>query len=370
MVSFSYFISEILLQDDPNKLRNPSKFTYYFPYFILEFLFLLLVILLFHSNYLLIQPLFWYFPIGLIYNIIILFILIIIICLLCADLFYSIRESIIGDLHKSLDHDFHEKSEMYGQDYTYFEERMAYKRSEAAGIDDSLCKMCNGDMWYHWNETKILKCGHIYCGQCIQFEEEENWDDYTFMHPMSQCPNPQCHEMYDTRFEKWDYNYDYVEEMPCYLQPNYNYFGSATSNKFYWDFINKDYMEYKNKEISERPDCWSRFKKCITAIITNNGSLILWTLAAFLWKWIQFPFRVMVFIAVVILYFIFRIFLCIWICIKTVCSNIKINGTNFFRHHARNIVRSRWFRWFQSWIDLEWIMLFLGLIFSLWLTYG
>ena len=77
-----------------------------------------------------IQPLLCHSPIGIIYHIIIWFILALIVYHLCADLFWVIRKCSIYDLRTSLYYDFTEKSARYGKDFMYIEKPWWFNNGE------------------------------------------------------------------------------------------------------------------------------------------------------------------------------------------------------------------------------------------------
>ena len=133
MASFWYFIKEILLTSDANKINYAfSSLCYFLPFLIVECLFTLCI-----AFYLLPQ-LSQYLP--LILEIIITFILVTIIISLCLDLFCQIRLCFIADLRSSLYNDLIHKSARYGEDYMYYEELITNYRYLVS--DNPICAIC------------------------------------------------------------------------------------------------------------------------------------------------------------------------------------------------------------------------------------
>ena len=270
MASFWYFIKEILLQHDPEKIQKaPPRITFFAPYLILEVLSILgsTIYLFPHLS----SDSSWYT----ILLIIIWLALIMIIITLFIDLLCTIRKSIILDLQDSLRCD-RRKSALHGGDYRYYAEHMAY-RSGLYRTDNSKCTICSNE--YIDDDIKsLLYCGHLFHKTCLRNYEYRHSKDN-----VSKCPR--CKLTYRTNSApKWDWNENYWDTIPWYLQ-RYNYYGEKTMRKLYWNPIGWEYNEYqKEKDVSKRPTYWERNKNIIIAIISNLrylGNKKLWKIIKF-----------------------------------------------------------------------------------------
>ena len=261
-----YFIKEILFQSDNAKIQqDPSATVYCLPYFVLQFLLISSVYFLPPLS----QDASCYF---IILSFIIWVILGAIVIDLCIDLFDRIRTCIIGDLCRSFAYDFKNKSAVYGEDYMFYQQRFARHRD--LFNDNSMCSIC-GNEYVDDNmalDKSILCCGHVFHKQCLQRFERYQWDNNNWQYPKSKCQRPSCHNDYHAHCQKFDYNENYWNTLPCYHRPCYSFLNNTT-HSLYWNVIYKQYKEYKDLDISQRPGFLPRNIQLMIDIIANICNL-------------------------------------------------------------------------------------------------
>ena len=242
--------------------QYPSLIVFFSPYLILELVLMLLFIyFLPHLS----SDSSWNFI--LLFIIWVIFVTIIIVLFL--DIFGKSRCFIIGDLCASVSYDFFEKSAVYGEDFMYYEQLMAYDR--CLFNDNSICRLCANN-YIHHNDKSIIACGHLFHKQCLNLNERYEWDHDINQYPESQCAH--CRDYYHAHCQKWDYHENYFKTIPCYLRP-YDYFGKDTIHSLFWDIIDQGYKTYLNEEdISQRERFLPRNTKIISDIILDTDFLL------------------------------------------------------------------------------------------------
>ena len=262
MASLLYCISEILFQSDANKIQNhPSRVVFNSPYFVLEFLLILIAIYFFPP---LSQDASWYIII-LLY--IIWVILGTIIITLSLDLLHILRHSIISDLSHNLFHDFTENSAIYGEDYMFIEKLYAHKRHRkySKGTHNASCAICRNDYADDdmVDDKSLLFCGHLFHKQCLRDYERHQWNNNQWGYAQGLCSH--CRGLYHAHSQKFDFDENYFDTAPWYLR-KYHYCGRDTIFSLYWRIIYKTYRKYKGQHISQRERFISRNMKIIKRI--------------------------------------------------------------------------------------------------------
>ena len=257
-----YFINEILLTTDKNKIQShPSIFVHHFVFFVAEISFTL-----FMAFYLLPQSLQYSLNYSVFLEIFVAYILVTIIIILCIDTFGIISGAIIYDLSQSFYHDCYNKSSQFEEDYIFYSKIFAYDKFTL--YDNSKCMICHGnymddDMNY---DKQLLQCGHMYHKHCLQQNEQYQWNNNLYEYGLSQCAH--CRNGYDADTQKYDYDENYWSTLPSYLR-TFEIFGEEATEILYWGPINEQYVKHAEQKLPNRPRYLMRNINCVKAVILN-----------------------------------------------------------------------------------------------------
>ena len=249
MATVLYFINDILFTTDRDKQKyRPSAC-----WFCLKYLFLELFLMAVVGRYVIPGVLddVAYFGQDLSKLIEILFIIIYIMFLI--DLLSLIRSCIFGDLVQSLQFDFRWRDYKYGPDYSYYSELRAYGLYKK--FDNSACTICFNEYKDEEIETdkQLLSCGHLYHKECLINYEKYKWNDDDWRYPICQCPL--CKDRYHAHFEKFDFNKNYIEDLP-FIYKSLEFPGSKLIESLFWKHFTSKYKQHSDKEWAVYQNRW------------------------------------------------------------------------------------------------------------------
>ena len=243
MVSFSYFWNEATCPEDEDKRKYASRLLMHLlPIFIIELI--IIIISFYYSSYL---SHIFYWP------------LIAMMSLLCFNMIHMIRNCIFNDLHKSLKYDARWRSNLPQiiHDYESFAE--FYSHAHYRKYQNKSCSICLNQFGqeppdFHPLNKSLLQCGHLFHQSCLQNYERYKWHNQNWPFPFCKCPL--CKKGYHTGYEKFNYNPNYLNELPWYYR-DYEYPGRLFIAKYLWAPRVIQYRANFKEEWNQYPQTWN-----------------------------------------------------------------------------------------------------------------
>eukprot|EP01084_Bolivina_argentea_P039704 73369_1 len=220
---------------------------------------------LYHSQYICIQLLiiyginyiFKYYILLTItnYKLIILYFMFIGICfMILLNIIHVLRDLINRDLYNYIYYDYwcaRHKGNIYDiyqltNDYKYFSEMRAYYVDQR--IQNKECIICWKDFNFEINNIQLIRCGHLFHGNCIQQNENIRFNNayridrmyYKYKrYPHSKCPTCNCR--YDINIEKWNYDKEYWNNTNVWFNDYWPEYGQTLMYKYLWQQRDKNY---------------------------------------------------------------------------------------------------------------------------------
>ena len=176
------------------------------------------------------------------------------IILIIIDMIYILRECIIWDIKNSLQYDFRFKHHRFAEDYSSYQEFIAYNTSKY--FDNSFCPLCMNDFNAAGERKQLLSCGHLYHEACLEQYEWTQWTVNDIPYPYCSCYLGDCNKKYHIDTERWRYNEHYIDNVACYLR-DFSYPGKESFfGRYLWRKVDLRLRRYSQAQWVDYPYRW------------------------------------------------------------------------------------------------------------------